>query len=97
MAPAGEHGGNARCAPKAQTPIHAQVPYCTIFQSRLESRHHLSAAWWRTEGANRSPGGMAVNLSGTKDRGSGSLADMRQLLAIDLVAATAHPSGADPL
>jgi len=62
-------------SPKAQTPIHAQVPYCTIFKSRLESRHRPSQDAWRTEGASRSPGGQAVNLSGTKDRGSGSLAD----------------------
>ena len=69
-------------APKAQTPIHAQVPYCTIHQSRLESRHHRGAPKEQT--ARHS--GAAVNLSGTKDRGSGSLADMRHLHAIQTIA-----------
>jgi hypothetical protein len=34
-----------------------------------------------TEGANRNPSRVTVNLSCTKDRGSGSLADMRPQLA----------------
>ena len=74
FASAGEqHAATRHAAPKAQTPIHAQVPYCTITTSRLESRHRPLGTWC-TEGASRRPGGPAVNLSGTKDRGSGSLA-----------------------
>jgi len=59
--------------PKAQTPINAQVgpnkgSVLHQLKRRLESRH----AMWRTEGANPLRA-QRVNLSGTKDRGSGNL------------------------
>ena len=61
-------GRKPAAAPKAQTPIHAQVPYCTIHQSRLESRH---TPVWRTEGANRAPcglGGESLRYQGQGER-----------------------------
>jgi len=71
--------GTTRCCTEGANSHTRSGPVLHIHQSRLESR----PTPYRRGGAPKEQTarhvGAAVNLSGTKDRGSGSLADVRQL------------------